>query len=56
MVAENKLLKDKINTLEAESLNYESLLTQADKHFEEQIDKLRKQVKGRQLQYLVYID
>ena len=44
MVAENKLLKDKINLLESEAQNYESLLSKADEHFEQQLNKMRDQV------------
>lgn len=44
MTAENKLLKEKINSLEAETQNYEDLLTKADEHFEQQLNNLRSQV------------
>ena len=44
MAAENKLLKDKINVLESEAQNYESLLSKADEHFEQQLNKMRDQV------------
>lgn len=44
MVAENKVLKEKLNSLETESLKYEKLLSQADEHFEQQLNKLRSQV------------
>ena len=44
MAAENKLLKDKINLLESEAQNYESLLSKADEHFEQQLNKMRDQV------------
>ena len=45
MAAENKLLKDKINLLESEAQNYESLLSKADEHFEQQLNKMRDQVR-----------
>ena len=44
MAAENKLLKEKINLLESEAQNYESLLSKADEHFEQQLNKMRDQV------------
>ena len=49
MVAENKLLKDKINLLESEAQNYESLLSKADEHFEQQLNKMRDQVQISQI-------
>ncbi|XP_067942867.1 centrosomal protein of 152 kDa-like [Watersipora subatra] len=53
VVAENKYLKEKLNTLELEVENCEKLLSQADEHFEKQLSRMRSQM---QEEYTVQIE
>lgn len=44
VVAENKLLKEKLNSLQAETDGYVKLVASTDAHFEQQLGELKKQV------------
>ena len=45
-LSECKILKEKLNSLQAEVENYELLLSKADEHFEEQLGRMKTQVRG----------